>query len=330
MRWLRYTVVGLALLGLARGADAANAFANGDAFSFSLAPQAVEEEMGGTESETMVVEDNPELLWPGFLWGDRHFRHKPRPVTMPYYFEDPFINTDMRLIYVWHNVPEGSQLRGGEVQVWSAQIRVALTERLQFIATKDGYTKLQTGVTPDGDGWNDFAVGLKYAFWVDHDNDWIMAGGVRWEWDNGSLEVFQGNEHEISPFISFAKSWDKLNMIGAVNYRIPTETNQGNESLTWHLHFDYEVLPNFFPLVELNGIHWTNDSDRMPLSVEYLDVGSFGSSRVAGRDFFSCGLGFRWHMCEWASLGAAWEFPLESKNENIEDSRVTINLALTL
>ena len=300
--------------------------------SFSLRPQAAPNDSGGSISLADVdATDAPEpIFWQGFLWGDRHFRDVPRPVSMPLYFEDPFINTDLRLLYIWHGIPGGSQLRGGEVQVFAAQIRVALTERLQLIATKDGYSKVHTGITPDSDGWNDFAVGLKYALLVDHAEDFILSAGMRWEWDNGHAFALQGNGGEISPFISFAKQTCGWNFMGALNYRLPTNRNDGSQSITWHLHADYELFPDFFPLVEFNGIHWVSDGDRLPLSVEYLDVGNIGSAGVAGRDFFSAALGFRWKVHENISLGAAWEFPLESPDENIESNRVTVNVVIGL
>lgn len=52
-------------------------------------------------AETEVKEPEP-LLWKGFLYGDPHFRDKPRPVGSPLYFEDPFINSDARLVYLYH------------------------------------------------------------------------------------------------------------------------------------------------------------------------------------------------------------------------------------
>lgn len=331
MRWMvAVGVLGVAI-GWGAGARAADAVADPGELSFSLAPDAGAGEAEGGSGELAAPDDGEPCIfgdWEGFLWGDRHFRNVPRPVSTPYYFEDPFINSDLRLVYVWHNIPESSELRGGEVQVWAAQVRLALTDRLQFIATKDGYTRMHTGITPDNDGWNDFAVGLKYAFWVDHEADWILSGGMRWEWNNGNLGVLQGNDDELSPFVSFAKGWDKWNLIGALNWRIPTNHHEGVHSLTWHAHLDYELFPNFFPLVEVNGIHWLSNGDRMPLSVEYLDVGNLGSQRVRGRDFFSAGLGFRWNVHENVSLGTIWEIPLESKNESIEDSRVTVNVVI--
>lgn len=302
--------------------------------SFSLNPRSANGDDAGNDDWALSqVDSEPSpapILWEGFLWGNRHFKDVPRPVSMPIYFEDPFINTDLRLIYLWHDVPNGSELRGGEIQAIAAQIRVALTERLQFLAVKDGYSKVHTGITPDSDGWNDAAAGIKYALVVDHANDFILSAGMRWEWNNGTAFALQGNGDELSGFVSFAKQTCGWNFMGALNYRIPTNRNLGAQSVTWHLHADYELFPDFFPLVEINGIHWVSDGDRLPLSVEYLDVGNIGSAGASGRDFFSAGVGFRWHIHDNVSLGTTWEFPLESADENIQQSRATVNIIVGL
>ena len=76
----------------------------------------------------------------------------PRPVGSPLYFEDPFINSDIRPIYLWHKFPGGSALRGGQLSVYAMQAHVALTERLQLIATSDGYSRLDAGIIPEDGG----------------------------------------------------------------------------------------------------------------------------------------------------------------------------------
>ena len=98
----------------------------------------------------------------------------------------------------------------------------------------------------------------------------------------------------------------------------------------WNLHLDYKLTETFRPLIELHGIHWMSNGDRLPLSTDYLDAGSFGSSRVSGRDFFSVGLGFRWEAADNISVGATVELPLESADENLQDYRLTLNTVISL
>ncbi len=288
---------------------------------------AIQDDPAGTRTsdEAAMTDDDD---W--FLEGMEGFDDFVMPVGMPVYFEDPFIRTDMRLIYIYHAIPDGSVLRGGQVHLAAAQLRFALTDRLALIATKDGYSWFDSHITPAGDGWNDIALGLKYAFYADAEEQMIVSGGVRWEWQNGSTDAMQGgNSQEISPFVSMAKGWDRWNFLGTVSGRIPTNRGNANASLVWNLHLDYELTESFRPLIEIHGIHWLSNGDRLPLATDYLDVGSLGSSKAAGHDFFSAGVGFRWELAEDVSLGATYEFPLESADENLQDYRLTVNTVIS-
>lgn len=276
------------------------------------------------------VTDYESKMWPGFLTGLPGYEDFVMPVGFFMYFEDPFITTDLRLMYVYHDIPNGSALRGGQVHAIAAQIRVALTEKLAFIATKDGYSWVDSHITRAGDGWNDIAVGLKYAIHSDPENHFLVSTGFRWEWVNGSTDAFQGgNSQEISPFISVAKGWDKYHFLGTLNGRIPTNRSSANASILWNMHLDYELTETFRPLIEVHGIHWLTNADRVPLNVDYLDVGSLGSSKVAGRDFFAAGLGFRWQAKDHISVGFTYEFPLESASSNLMEQRITLNTVIS-
>ncbi|MEE9297343.1 MAG: hypothetical protein V3W34_20585 [Phycisphaerae bacterium] len=274
--------------------------------------------------------DLEEKMWPGFLTGLSGYEDFVMPVGMFLYFEDPFITTDIRLEYVYHDIPDRSVLGGGQVHVVAAQIRVALTERLAFLATKDGYSWVDSNITPAGDGWNDIAIGLKYAIHSDPQNHFLVSSGLRWEWANGSTDAFQGGDsQEISPFIAMAKGWDKWHFLGTLSGRIPTDRSDANASVLWNMHLDYELTDTFRPLVELHGIHWVSNADLLPLSTDYLDVGSLGASKASGRDFFSAGIGFRWQAMDNVSIGLTYEFPLESRSSHLMQQRVTFNTVIS-
>jgi len=156
------------------------------------------------------VKEMESQAWPGFLTGLSGYEDFVMPVGMPLYFEDPFITTDLRLLYMHHKIPGGSVLRGGQVHVAAAQIRVALTERLAFIVTKGGYSWVDSHITSSGDGWNDWALGLKYAIYSRPQEQFLVTTGLRWEMTNGSSDAWQGGDsQEFSPFVSMAKGWDK-------------------------------------------------------------------------------------------------------------------------
>jgi hypothetical protein len=349
--WLCAVTAVLLLGGAGAMADsqgAAGAFGSDGYASFGL-EEPTEETVTETETTSFsltgpsyLLSSKPlfgdtEILWPGFLTGMRSkysFHQKfADPMGNPLYFESPFIETNLRFLYIWHDFPSDSQLAGGELNAVAVQVRAALTERLAFIATKDGYSWVDAGIVPDGDGWNDAAVGLKYAFWIDEANEFTLTGGLRWEWHNGDRDVLMGGDagyNELSPFLSFAKGWDRFHVLGDLVWRAPMDRNDGNHILQWDLHADYEIapqtLPGFFPFLEIHALHYLSDGDQLPLSVGGLDYTNLGSSNVAGTSVFWGDLGFRWKLTPNLSVGAAYGFPISTPGNDIFNQRVTLDL----
>ena len=284
------------------------------------------------ESTSVSTVSDPEpLLLKGFLYGDPHFRDKPRPVGSPFYFEDPFINSDARLIYMYHKIPGSSALKGGDLNVYALQLRLALTDRLQFTATCDGYSHLESPILDDDSGWNDLALGAKYALYIDHENDFLVSTGLKWRLSNGHAKTLHGNVDELTPYLSAYKGWGKWHFIADVAGRIAMDEHRGNHLLSYNLSTSYEVLENlFFPLVEFHGVHYLSNGDRLPLDIGGLDYANIGSNDVAGHAAFWGGVGARWHIVEHVSWGAVWEFPMQTTtNNDIFDYRVTTNLIFT-
>lgn len=293
-----------------------------------LTQEATTEETSSRHPE--LITDIESKMWPGFLTGLPGYEDFVMPVGFPIYFEDPFITTDVRLLYIYHKIPHRSVLRGGQVHVAAAQIRVALTERLAFIATKDGYSWVDSHITPSGSGWNDFAIGLKYAVHSDPDEHFLVSAGLHWEWINGSTRAWQGRDsHELAPFVAMAKGWEDWHFLGTITGRIPTDRGDANASLMWNLHLDYALTDTFRPLIEVTGIHWLTNADPLPLSEDYLDVGSLGASKAAGTDFFAAGVGFRWQAMDNLSVGFSFEYPLESPASHLMHYRFTCNVVLS-
>lgn len=316
------------------GPQNASAPAPADAAAAQAAPPAaMTGEKGSYLFGNQLMHGDPTILWGGFLSGLRGFSHFYEPVGNPIYFESPFNYSGLRLLYLHHDFPNGSQIGGGDANIYAAQVRLALTERLGFIATKDGYTDMNAGIIPEDGGWNDFAIGAKYAFWVDREADWVMTGGMRWEWGNGDREILQGGTQELSPFVSFAKGWDQFHLLGNVTGRIPLDPDAGNCILSWDLHADYEIapeaLPGFAPMFEVHGLHYLSNGDMLPLSIGGLDYNNIGSSDVAGDGVVWGGVGFRWKFSPHMSVGSTFEFPFSHADDDIMGNRVTVDVALT-
>lgn len=276
---------------------------------------------------------DPVVGWKGLFSGLRGFEHFYEPVGNPIYFESPFNTSGLRFLFLHHEFPNGSQLQGGHVDVYAVQARIAITERWQFIATKDGYSELKANALPADHGWNDIAAGGKYLFYVDKELDLVAAGGARWQWANGNQQVLQGNCQEISPYISAAKGWDQFHLVGDLTYRLPFNSNDGNSIFQWDLHADYEVapstLPGFAPMVELHGLHYLSNGTRSNLSVGGMDYANLGSTDVAGSSVIWIGVGARWKLTPNTSIGADYEYPLNDRDGDIMGSRFTVDFQLT-
>jgi hypothetical protein len=329
---VRHVVTFAAVLAVAALAPATQA-SEGVSFKLgTLDPQTDYGILDQVEEETVTMTTSEPMGESGFWYGLPGYEDFVMPVGMPFYFEDPFITSDLRLIYLCNSISGSSPIGGGKVQVAALQFRMALTDRLAVLITKNGYSWLDSDVFPDGDsdGWNDGAVGLKYAIYSDPDEQFLFSAGLRAEFQHGSRDALQGGgSSEISPFLSVAKGWDRLHFLGTLSGRLPTNRSSGNQSIVWNTHLDYALTETFFPLVELHGIHWISNGDRVLLDTDYMDIGSFGSTDVSGRDLFSAGFGFRWEITENISLGTTFEIPLESKDEHMLKHRLTVNTMIS-
>ena len=181
------------------------------------------------------------------------------PVTDPYFHENSFITSDVRAWYIYHDLPNA--VLGGDVQVAALQLRLALTDTLQFVAYKDGYTWFDDTVI-NNEGFMDIGAGLKWNFYRDVESQVSLAAGVGYEFDFGDSRILQDDE-ELRLWFSADKGFDALHVGFTFNYFIPTgsEDSFGDaERLSWHIHADYYVCDWFSPVIEFNGYHTTDAS----------------------------------------------------------------------
>jgi len=263
----------------------------------------------------------------GFLTGLRGFEHFHEPIGQPIYFESPFNDTGVRALYLKHDFANGSALGGGDVTIYALQARVALTDRWQFIATKDGYSELSTGLLGDDEGWNDIAAGLKYVLHADTKTDYVVATGIRYMAEHGHRGILQGGVDEWSPFVSLAKGYDNLHLVSNATLRIPSDTNAGNVVGHWDVHLDYSVNPDsnavFAPVFEMHGVHYLDDG-ATALPIGGLDYANLGTQPA--ENFVSwAGFGCRLEINKKFEFGVVYEFALTDRNDDIMDKRLTVD-----
>ncbi|NCG08352.1 MAG: hypothetical protein GWO81_02085 [Verrucomicrobia bacterium] len=245
------------------------------------------------------------------------------PLTSPYYHEDSFITSDLRAWYLSHQLDR----IGGEVTVAALQVRVALTEQLQLVAYKDGYTKFSDGSLDGKDGCNDVGIGIKYALVQDWANEYHIAVGVGYEFDWGNSEALQ-NTDELRLWISENKSFGKLHLGATLNYLIAVNKNQGelgsSDMLTLHFHSDYYLTEWLSPVFEINGYFVTDDNGTGVAPYSGMDAGSLGSGQ--DEDVWTAALGAEVRPFDNndVSVRAAYETDV-SDSSNLFDYRWTFS-----
>lgn len=284
---------------------------------------------------------------------ERHGRYEgfTAPVTQPYLFEDPFITTGANLVGIWHQFPKSSIFGGGHVNIAALQLRVAVTDRLAFIATQDGIAFLDADldILRRQTDLMDMTVGFKYALIDRPETGVIVTPSLRFRIPSGSRDVFQGNGDGVFiPGLSFGwGSEEGVHFLGNVGSELPVDGGATSTSIFWNMHVDYNIMNYVSPFVELHGYHYVDNGDgknRINTGIgtvtvdqatnllgldpfEGLDYSNLGSRDVRGHDVFIAAFGARVPIGKHLSVGAAYEIPI-SDGEDVIKQRVTTSLTL--
>lgn len=209
---------------------------------------------------------------------DGRFDGFVQPMSMPYLFEDPFITTGANLVGIWHGMKKNGALDPGYAGVLALQLRLAITDRLAFIATKDGFmmfrpdtkqsaagvvgARARRQLLADEDAFLNATAGFKYALIVDRENDFILSPAVRYEIPLGNDEVFQGKGDGIFiPSVSMAWGLDDFHVIAGVGGQVALDRDRDSTSIFYNVHLDYALTDYLIPFVEVNATHWTDAGD---------------------------------------------------------------------
>lgn len=270
------------------------------------------------------------------------------PMSMPYYLEDPFVTTGVSAYTLWHDFPEGSVFRGGDVRVFAVQARLAITDRLGFVASKDGLVDFR----PDLDlldsekGTGDLMAGFKYVLVDRPDDNFILSTHLRYETTNGTADILQGNGEGVwMPGFSAGWMLGYYHVLGMVSGMLPVDGDAESTSVMWGLHVDQPYNEYLVPFFTLSGIHYVDEGDgsttvktslgRLPISVvqaalrtgsfEGVDYANLGSDGVDEHDYITWGVGVRVPLPRGVQLGALYERPLVERRD-VTKQRFTLNL----
>ena len=249
------------------------------------------------------------------------------PVANPLFFEAPQITSEVRPIFIYHNIDKSFVTQGGDVEVYAMQLRYAVNDRLSIIATKDGYVDFNPkAVLPHKSGWADLAAGLKYAVIDDAESQFLLTPGLKFEIPTGNERVFQGNgKGEWNVFVSAVKGFGDFHVTGSAGVRLPNDWDAETAQLHYSLQLDYYTCQWFIPFVALNAFTVISEGNAIGLNTEGFDLINFGSSAAEGRTQATLAGGFRSRITNWADLGFAYEGGITTPR-GLFDNRVTVDL----
>ena len=248
------------------------------------------------------------------------------PVANPIYFESALVQSEVRPLFAYHRLDAGLLGVGANAQVYAVQLRYAINDRLAFIATRDGYTRIHLDNGTTLDGWNDLAAGLKYAVIQDAANQFALTPGFTVTVPTGNSEVFQGEgKGRADVFVSAIKGWHQFHLNGNIGGTVPFDADANTSNLRFNVMADYALHRWFTPFVSYNSFLTVSSGNAIGLRSEGFDVINFGSSNASGRYQGAAGVGFRSHLCALVDFGVAYEVGVADPADIFKD-RVTVDL----
>ncbi|MFT3784602.1 MAG: hypothetical protein QM770_00360 [Tepidisphaeraceae bacterium] len=223
------------------------------------------------------------------------------PVTDPYFHESSFVTSDVRAWAIYHSLD--SKLGIDHATVYAAQVRLALTDDIQLVAYKDGYTDFGGGY--EASGYNDIGAGLKWNFLHDYKNNLHAAAGLGYELALGDPSVLS-NDDEYRAWVSVDKGFGKLHLGAVANLRIGDDNFGDADVFTFHGHVDYYVNKWFSPVAEINYyVPFNTDSG---LTFGPADVANLDSHRQT----LNVGVGAEIRPMDNLGIRAAFQVPVGS------------------
>jgi hypothetical protein len=278
----------------------------------------------------------------GSLGEGKHKRYVP-PVSNPFLNETPYITSEVRPIIIHNDVPDNVLANtpfapgapgGGHLNVFAFQMRFALNDRLGIIFNKNGQMDFNhtDGNSQSDTGLANLSFGIKYALISDPEQERLVTAGITYEMPSGTLvsDTFrlQGDGRGfINTFVTAADSYDKLGVQGMLGVKLSLDGERNVSWFNYSFHVDYEILPNLFPLMEVNGfVPIIEDARQNSFKFEGLDLVSIGGSDPEFVTTFAVGSRYRFNKNVLA--GVVYEVPL-TEDKDIMDWRITADLVVT-
>lgn len=255
---------------------------------------------------------------------DPYFCNFVSPISNPLFFEDPRTLTEIKPIFIEHHFPRNLPvLQGGDAQVYAVQMRAALTRRLSFIATKDGWIDLRAPGLGHQDGFADLSAGLKYNLVRNPSFPFLLSAGFTYEAPIGQREVLQARgDGEVHTFLSSALQLGReLYWMSGTGLRLPFDHNDSSTMWYWSNSLAYRFGPGSTPCTgwyamwETNWFTWTRSGNQLPVNFEGTDLINLGSTDVAGNDIVTMLWGLKYKPTALQEIGSGIEIPVTQRGD---------------
>lgn len=266
--------------------------------------------------------------------GEAGFKHYVSPVSSPLFNETPYITTEVRPMWLHQDIPSQFATDGGDIDVLAVQLRVALTDRIGFIATKDGWADIDFDkAVTDENGAANLAFGFKFAAISQAETNTLLTLGIKYEAPSGDIKTdgikMQGQgDGLIDLFVSGARTFDRVGVQASLGTQIAMDQDKDSSFLHYSVHVDYDVMERVFPLIEFNGYTPIEDGNRTTgLNANGLDLVNLGSNDADTVITFAPGVRVR--LMDNVDYGFAFEMPL-TDDEDLMDWRITNDFVIHL
>ncbi len=260
----------------------------------------------------------------GYGWvkrSDQCFDDFISPMTNSFFFEDPRTLTEARFIFMNNQLPNA--LGGNSLQVYAMQARVALTQRLSLIATKNAIYSTQSPLLDSG--FADGAFGFKYNLYRDVQRGRLLSAGITFDVPTGAKRTLQGNGNGEYHFFTTAgtRIGSRGHWLIASGLREPADKSLENRLFYVSNHLDRRIGNRaLYAFTELNWYNYGSSANAFAQSIEGGDLFNLGSPNVTGNDLVTHAIGLKSKPRSNMEAGVAWEYPMTAR-DGLMDNRLT-------
>ncbi|MFO0910556.1 MAG: hypothetical protein U0794_19790 [Isosphaeraceae bacterium] len=260
---------------------------------------------------------------------DHEFDGFVGPMTDPIQAKDARSLTEARLLVLSNWSKPGTPVLGsGTYQVYALQLRLALTERLQIFADKDGIVRVSPRPGNSVTGLANIAAGAQYAFIRDVENQFLFTGAVQYEAPTGYANIYQNQGSGLlGVYGIFAKEFgDSWHLSGQFGQNIAVQNQQAGYFYT-HLHVD-KRFGSFVPFFEANWFYYNQSAKFLPASVNMEGAGfiNLGTAGFTGNNIVTLAPGFKYDFGQNIEFGCCYQFPVSDPLKSLYGNQVIAEL----